>query len=72
MIEKKIFEQILQCLEIFSGQRLALTCERGLSITPSIQECGLIYANYVEMKAWGDPRNKCRVGGLACGYAAAN
>ena len=35
---------------------------------PSIQNGGLIYGNYDKSKAWGDPRNRCRVGGLACGY----
>ena len=29
-----------------------------------IQDGGLIYANYVELKAWGDPRNGRRFGGL--------
>ena len=71
-LRKKIFEKNLQCLDNFSRQRLALTFERGLSITPWIQDGGLIYSNYVKLKAWGDPRNGCQAGGLACGYTAAN
>ena len=43
---------------------MVLICGRGLSITPPIQDGGLIYANYVELKAWSDPRNGRRFGGL--------
>ena len=43
---------------------MALLCGRGLSITPSIQDGGVIYANYAELKAWGDPCNGCGSGGL--------
>ena len=43
---------------------MALICGRGLSITPPIQDGRLIYANYVELKAWGDPHNGRRFGGL--------
>ena len=60
-LRKKYLKFFLQCLDNFSRQRLALTFERGLSITPSTQDGGLIYANYDKLKAWGDPRNECRV-----------
>ena len=45
-----------------------MICRRGLLITPPIQDGSLIYANYVELKAWGDPRNECRYGGFERGY----